>query len=244
MQSPSVPPAISTPQNRSSTTTPARRSIFSSLSRPGSAVTSPVPGSASTAASPVACSICLSPIRKGSKRSLAAATFKTQCCHQLFHKSCMQRHKEQCSSPSHPRACPLCRSVAPTGLTPYRPPAAPTLPGAGGGGSFVSGLALHSEMRRRVSAARNAVARSLAARTAAAAEASALAHAPAVATTGAASTDAPPVSAPSPHQNIFFTSPGAAYNAVRAQQFESRMAQEGDGMEQSEEPSDTFAGLG
>ena len=210
----------STPhRNRTSMATPARRSILS----PGSETASPrdnmrTPGSSapSTASSPVACSICLSPIRKGRR----GGRFQTQCCHQLFHKECLQKHKEHTASPSHPRACPLCRSVAPTGLTPYRPPILPSM----GGGGFISGLALHAEMRRRVSAARNAVARSIAARTTATTAAAAASgdSRPNVGTTPAAD-------APQPSRygtNIFFTSPGAAYTAVRARQYEARMAEQ------------------
>ncbi len=98
-------------------------------------------------------------------------------------------------------------------------------------------------MRRRVSAARNAVARSLAARTAAT-----------NATTGATGADANAlVDAPQPPRgassaNIFFTSPGAAYTAVRAQQYEARIAQQGmavdDEQQQGGDREDgAFAGL-
>lgn len=215
VQSP-IAMASSTPhRNRSSTATPARRSIFSQSS---SATASPQDNSSapSTASSPVACSICISPIREGRR----GGRFQTQCCHQLFHKECLQKHKEHTASPSHPRACPLCRSVAPTGLTPYRPPILPSM----GGGGFISGLALHAEMRRRVSAARNAVARSIAARTAAT-TAAAAASGGSRANVGTT----PAVDAPQPSDsgtNIFFTSPGAAYTAVRARQFEARMRAE------------------
>jgi hypothetical protein len=97
----------------------------------------------------------------------------------------MARHKAQQTSPSHTRACPLCRSAQPTGLTPSGPPPQPPLGRAFQGG-FVSGRQLHGEMVRRASAARLAVQRSLAA------------HQP-----GAASPSA-----------VFFASPGAAYEAV------------------------------
>ena len=91
--------------------------------------------------------------------------FRTPCCGQLFHKECLERHKQgvACASPSsHARACPLCRSLEPTGLTPSHVQPQPRPPMGGGG--FVNGWALHNEMVRRVSAARNAVQRSLAAR--------------------------------------------------------------------------------
>ena len=135
----------------------------------------------SGAASPVACSICLSPIAKrrsmpwsrgGTPSSSHAkdrgGRFRTECCGQLFHKECMRRHKEHAvahlgdQAPQDAvRACPLCRSVAPTGLTPSNRPQA-RVPGGPSGG-FVSAMALHSEMVRRATAARQAVQRSLAA---------------------------------------------------------------------------------
>ena len=104
----------------------------------------------STSASPVPCSICLSPVGRGSLlaspiQKEMRARFRTPCCGQLFHRDCMQRHKEQCASGGM-RCCPLCRSAEPTGLTPQHRHAP-------GGGS--------SEMRRRVAAARAAVQRSL-----------------------------------------------------------------------------------
>lgn len=99
--------------------------------------------------------------RRDGKR---VSIFKTRCCHNAFHKECMKKHKEQCCvSPAtgaiRPRACPLCRSVTPTGLTPSTRPHARAAPASSGG--FVSGWALHSEMVRRASAARAAVQRSL-----------------------------------------------------------------------------------
>ena len=194
--------------------TPSKLS-FSQNSRPasapGSGVASPTPGSTSTKSSPITCSICLSPIRKGKGSRPNALRFRTSCCGQLFHKECMKRHKEHCASPNHPRGCPLCRSSDPTGLTPCRPPT------SGGDGGFISGLALHTEMNRRVSAARNAVARSLAARSAASAN-----------------------SSPASTGGIFFTSPGAAYNAVRSLQYQARMQSVAD----DENDTSAFAGLG
>ena len=149
------------------------------------------PGSSGNA-SPAPCSICLSPVhshgRKGGRRSSISknfSKFRTQCCGQLFHKECLARHKAQATSPSNPRACPLCRSVQPTGLTPSNRPQ-PTATG----GSFVNGWQLHNEMVRRVSAARGAVQRSLAARR------------------GGPTSPAGP-------QSVFFTSPGAAAASVR-----------------------------
>ena len=66
------------------------------------------------AASPAVCSICLSPVI-----ALSESEFRTECCGNLFHKHCLARHKGYRSEAS--RSCPLCRSKAPTGLTPGRP---------------------------------------------------------------------------------------------------------------------------
>ena len=130
--------------------------------------------------------------------ALTPAPTLTPPCLQLFHRDCLARHKEQApSSPSQARACPLCRSVQPTGLTPSTRPQ-PQRPGNGGG--FVSAWQLHSEMVRRASAARSAVQRSLAARNAQAPAAAATMQAP-------------------------FASPGTAYNAVsRAQRASAALA--------------------
>ena len=108
------------------------------------------------------CAICLSPVQK--RRFSKGGIYKTRCCHNVFHKDCLKRHKEQaCASPAtgvvRPRACPLCRSLTPTGLTPSTRPHVRGAPASIGG--FVSGLALHGEMVRRASAARSAVQRSL-----------------------------------------------------------------------------------
>ena len=99
--------------------------------------------------------------RTPSSRTQSTRGFKTACCGQLLHKGCLKRYKEQApSSPSRPtNPCPLCRSATSSGLTPIRPP---KLHGLG----FVSAAHLHTEMSRRISTARGAVARSLAARAA------------------------------------------------------------------------------
>ena len=159
------------------------------------------------------CSICLSPIKKESRRrsssiskspwgsaSKSKAVFKAPCCGQLFHKECLARHKAQACSPSQKRACPLCRSIEPSGLTPSNRPQ-PTTQQQGG---FVSGWALHNEMVRRASAARAAVQRSL--------------QSVRRPSSGAASPvpSQPPPTAQQPTSSVFFTSPGEAYQAVRA----------------------------
>ena len=113
------------------------------------------------------------------------------------------RHKAQVveNSPLRPRACPLCRSVTSTGLTPSHRPQ-PTARGGVGGG-FVSGWALHGEMVRRAAAARSAVRRSLAAR--------------GVIPGSAGGT-------PSPSREEPFVSPGGAYEAV--QQLQQHQSQQ------------------
>lgn len=75
--------------------------------------------SVANSGSPKICSICWSPISK--EKLQISEPFKTLCCRQLFHTDCMQKHKDQQSSPSNPRACPLCRSLMPTGMTPMAP---------------------------------------------------------------------------------------------------------------------------
>ena len=72
------------------------------------------PVSKGEAASPAVCAICLSPVI-----ALSESEFRTECCGNLFHKHCLARHKGYRSEAS--RSCPLCRSKAPTGLTPGRP---------------------------------------------------------------------------------------------------------------------------
>ena len=66
------------------------------------------------------CPICLSPVSMRSTSSRRAAGrrtgFRTQCCGKIFHLQCLQEHK----GTSVLRACPLCRSEQPTGLTPAR----------------------------------------------------------------------------------------------------------------------------
>lgn len=124
--------------------------------------------------------------------------FRTGCCGQLFHKECLLKHKQTVGySPSKPRACPLCRSAAPTGLTPvFKPSTARP-----GGGGFVNGLALHGEMVRRAATARQAVQRALAGRQEASAP------------TGqrmVGGLPAPPARSP------IGASPGAAYNHLTA----------------------------
>ena len=161
-QPPSAPATPGARQNGSSFTTP--------LHSPSGHLNSATSSAAASPHTPVACSICLSPIVKrrnwsGSRGKGKGATFRTKCCNQLFHKDCLARHKAQaCSSPSSGRACPLCRSTEHTGLTPSnRPQARVPLAGMSGtNGGFVSSWALHGEMVRRASAARQAVQRSLA----------------------------------------------------------------------------------
>lgn len=161
------------------------------------------PSSHTPSSSPITCSICLSPVKRDSSRRRSsiskvfssASKFRTQCCGNVFHKDCLARHKAQvASSPGHnARACPLCRSMQPTGLTPsYRPPMQQQQ-----SGGFVSGLSLHNEMVRRASSARNAVQRALVARQA----------------SGGAEGATP---TPPPPSSVFFTSPGAAYSAMSA----------------------------
>jgi hypothetical protein len=113
------------------------------------------------------------------------------------------RHKAQVveNSPLRPRACPLCRSVTSTGLTPSHRPQPAARGGVGGG--FVSGWALHGEMVRRAAAARSAVRRSLAARGV---------------IPGAAG------GTPSPDGEAPFVSPGGAYEAV--QQLQQQQSQQ------------------
>ena len=92
-------------------------------STPGIATPSAAPVSKGQAASPAVCAICLSPVM-----ALSESEFRTECCGNLFHKHCLARHKGYRSEAS--RSCPLCRSKAPTGLTPGRPKPAsqPTQP--------------------------------------------------------------------------------------------------------------------
>ena len=161
---------------------------------------------------PNVCAICLSPVRKGrlarsrgvspaasavasspvaSSPQCRGPSFRTPCCRQLFHKECLRRYKQGVVG-GLGTACPLCRSEHATGLTPSR-----TM------GGFVSSLAVHTAMLRRVSTARAAVQRSLAAGGGPAAH-SAASPAPPAATGGGAA-------------HLFF-SPGGAYQDVVQQQ--------------------------
>ena len=117
------------------------------------------------------CAICLSPVRRaplstrrgisfgdGNTPSLPRKVpFRTQCCGQLFHRSCLTTFKEQ--AVGNTSACPLCRSERQTGLTPHRLPTPHT--------GFVGASSMRSTMRARAAAARLAVQRGLSARTAA-----------------------------------------------------------------------------
>ena len=198
-------PTAKTPQSRSSFT---GKIIFGS-SRGSSAATSPNTSLAAPSPS-VVCSICLEPVklRPRMRGGGNLTPFQTPCCHQFFHKACLKRHKEHCASPSNPRACPLCRSQQPTGLTPSQ--GSPRI-----ARGFVSGLSLHTEMMRRVATARNAVARSLAAQRSAQ-------EAPSHAGSDPQPQPHRSLSA-SPRSSVFFTSPGAAYEAVSRNQFQARL---------------------
>jgi len=117
------------------------------------------------------CAICLSPVRRvaaPTRRGLSFAgdgpgslprklPFRTQCCGQLFHRSCLSAFKEQAGG--NATLCPLCRSDCVTGLTPRRQPAPRT--------SFVGASSMRELMRSRAAAARLAVQRGLSARAAA-----------------------------------------------------------------------------
>ena len=65
------------------------------------------------------CPICMSPVSMrstSSRRATGRAGFRTKCCGKWFHAQCLEDHK----GTSVLKACPLCRSEQPTGLTPAR----------------------------------------------------------------------------------------------------------------------------
>jgi hypothetical protein len=149
------PPVVSQQQSSDGTPRPT-------LSRPGSAANH-------SSQSSCTCAICLSPVRRAlsTRRGISFVDgtpslprkmpFRTQCCGQLFHRSCLAAFKEQADG--NTAACPLCRSERNTGLTPLRQPTPQT--------GFVGASSMRSTMRARASAARLAVQRGLSARTAA-----------------------------------------------------------------------------